>query len=916
MRPIKLTMSAFGPYADKVEIELDKLGKSGLYLITGDTGAGKTTIFDGIVYALYGEASGANRDSGMLRSKYATDDTPTEVELVFECKNKRYTVRRSPEYDRPKSRGDGYTRKPAEATLEKPNGAIVTKTKDVTAAITEIIGIDRSQFLQIAMIAQGEFLKLLLASTEERSKIFRQIFKTDSFKALQEQLRITANELENERKFATQSVKQYIDGITCGEESSHRPELEAAKNDEMLFSDVIALVDALVREDSDALQQLKGEKEILDAELLKIQNELSTLEVQIATREWLAKSRVALADKERELQEVSARLEELKGKEPQMEQIGKEIARIEAEMARYLERKEQMELLKSSTDSLNKQREEKNALISTQGAMETELAAQKQERTSLEGVEAQRQLLLSEQERLLERIKGLKALSVDMSELEKGQAELSSAQAEFLRLDEIAKERSRIYNENYHSFLAEQAGILASSLTQGEPCPVCGSLEHPSPATSSHTAPTEAELEVLKAQSEQALGLSQEQSKKCATISASLDAARRSIDERLKALEISSSEELNKMSAIFEEELEAIKNNLVSADGRLSRKQTLDSQIPTQEEALQSCKQKITECEKQISALTQEVKGASERLTRLNAELSFESDERATEKKNLLIAELKAMKDALEECQEAHRMANEGRVRLSSTVKNFEAQLKDEKEIDGDALKAQAIDLLEKKSQIDSKNDILAARLDSNKRSLEKIKERSQELSKLDARYKWLIPLAKTANGTLSGKEKIMLETYVQMTYFDRILARAGDRLMIMSGGQYELRRKRDDNNKRSQVGLDLNIIDHHNGSERDVRTLSGGESFKASLALALGLSDEIQASAGGVVLDTMFVDEGFGSLDEESLETAMKALLGLADGNRLVGIISHVSELKSRIDKQIVVKKTKSGTSKVEIIT
>ncbi len=203
----------------------------------------------------------------------------------------------------------------------------------------------------------------------------------------------------------------------------------------------------------------------------------------------------------------------------------------------------------------------------------------------------------------------------------------------------------------------------------------------------------------------------------------------------------------------------------------------------------------------------------------------------------------------------------------------------------------------------------------SNKSALQKIKLKSGDLDDYEKRYQWVLPLSNTANGKVAGKEKIMLETYIQMTYFDRIISRANTRFMVMSGGQYELKRRKEAEDKKAQSGLDLDIIDHYNGTERSVKTLSGGESFKASLSLALGLSDEIQSIAGGIKLDTMFVDEGFGNLDDDSINQAMNALSGLAEGNRLVGIISHVSELKNRIDKQIVVAKEKSGGSKANII-
>lgn len=259
MRPIKLTVSAFGPYAGKTVLDLDKLGENGLYLITGDTGAGKTTIFDAITYALYGEASGDNRDASMFRSKYAEATTPTEVELVFSYAGKTYIVKRNPEYDRPKSRGEGYTTQKAEAQLTYPDGRVVTKQRDVDNAIRDIMGINRSQFLQIAMIAQGDFLKLLLAPTEERKKIFRQIFKTQLYQDLQDRLKKESGQLNDKCDAARNSIKQYIDGITCDENDVLCIEVEKAKNGLLPAKDVMDLIDRLLTQDNDKKRLFKSQ---------------------------------------------------------------------------------------------------------------------------------------------------------------------------------------------------------------------------------------------------------------------------------------------------------------------------------------------------------------------------------------------------------------------------------------------------------------------------------------------------------------------------------------------------------------------------------------------------------------------------------------------------------------------------------
>lgn len=634
MRPIKLTVSAFGPYAGRTVLDLDKLGTNGLYLITGDTGAGKTTIFDAITYALYGEASGDNREPSMFRSKYAEADTPTEVELVFSYAEKTYTVKRNPEYDRPKSRGDGFTTQKAEVQLQYPDGRVVTKQRDVDNAIRDIMGINRSQFLQIAMIAQGDFLKLLLAPTEDRKKIFRQIFKTQLYQDLQDRLKRESGQLNDKCEAARSSIKQYIDGISCDENDVLSIEVEKAKSGILPTTDVIDLVDRLLSQDNDKKSVI--EKSISDADnKLEIVNaNLGKIEAKEKAQTALEKAQNDLAAENETNLILKYAFEIEKGKTAEKDKLAEEKAKIEAEFPRYEALAALEKQIKKDEDSITK---------------------------------------------------GEEQLQRDREQYAIDEAEFKKLKIEFEALANAGEGKEKLSHQKE------------------------------------------------KAQEKQT--------------------------------------KLQNLSALFEE-FHELTDNL---------------------DALQSNYKKASTVSEQATA-------------------DYETKNRAF----------------------------------------------------------------------------------------------------LDT---WLKALSNTANGNISGKEKVMLETYIQMTYFDRIIARANTRFMIMSGGQYELKRRKEAENNRSQSGLDLDVIDHYNGTERSVKTLSGGESFKASLSLALGLSDEIQASAGGVKLDTMFVDEGFGSLDEESLDQAMKALLSLADGNRLVGIISHVADLKNRIDKQIVVTKEKSGGSKANIV-
>ena len=354
MRPIKLTISAFGPYAGKTVLDLDKLGANGLYLITGDTGAGKTTIFDAITYALYGEASGDNREPSMFRSKYAGADTPTEVELVFSYAGKTYTVKRNPEYDRPKSRGDGFTTQKAEAQLQYPDGRVVTKQRDVDNAIRDIMGINRSQFLQIAMIAQGNFLKLLLAPTEDRKKIFRQIFKTQLYQDLQDRLKRESGQLNDKCEAARNSIKQYIDGISYDENDVLSIEVEKAKNGILPTTDVIDLVDRLLSQDND--KKLVIEKSISDADKkLEIVNaNLGKIEATEKAKTALEKAQNDLAAENETNLTLKDAFEIEKGKAAEKDKLAEEKAKIEAEFPRYEALAALEKQIKKDEDSISK----------------------------------------------------------------------------------------------------------------------------------------------------------------------------------------------------------------------------------------------------------------------------------------------------------------------------------------------------------------------------------------------------------------------------------------------------------------------------------------------------------------------------------------------------------------------------------
>ena len=498
MRPLKLVVSAFGPYAGEVTLDLEQLGEKGLYLITGDTGAGKTTIFDAIVFALYGDVSGDNRKTSMLRSKYANPETPTEVELVFSYDNKVYTVRRNPSYDRPKTRGEGFTQRAADAQLTYPDGRTITKQKDVDAAICEIMGVNRSQFLQIAMIAQGDFLKLLLASTEERIKIFRQIFKTAPYRALQDRLKSEANSLGAECERARSGIKQYIDEIICSEENPLFDSVLKAKKGEIQTAEVVSLLERLVTEDSDLEKTLEKKIEELDRALEAVNVSLGKIqeyEKAKLGREQAQSEKKLLSEK---LLKLKATLEAEREKEPQRELLGKEAAAIGAELSGYVELEQKAQEKLHSEKALEKMEKKIPELGEMAEELQKQLAELKELRKSLEDAGEQKGRLVHTVENL-ERKKGeLSALLETIEKYLKLEESLAEKQEKYKALAEDELGKGESYNRLYKAFLDEQAGVLAATLKAGEPCPVCGSTQHPSVAESMVSAPTKEQLEKAK----------------------------------------------------------------------------------------------------------------------------------------------------------------------------------------------------------------------------------------------------------------------------------------------------------------------------------------------------------------------------------------------------------------------------------
>ena len=926
MRPIRLVISAFGPYAGKEVLELDKLGDNGLYLITGKTGAGKTSIFDAIAYALYDGPSGDTRDDSMFRSQYAEPETETYVELDFECKGKVYKVRRNPAYMRPSRRGEGMVKQNAGAALCYPDGRIVDKSKAaVTEAITEIIGIDRKQFLQIAMIAQGEFRKVLLANTETRQGIFRQLFKTDRYARLEELISTDRNALRNKQQLTKQSLLAFTSGLACADDYAQADLVDAAKRNEkgseLTTEEIVALVTDLIASDEKA-------KEEVAAALKKIETQLEKVNARLTKAEELAKNEAeyrnksaALPLKMQELDAAKLKRDEAADKKGEIERGEKKMTLLEKELPDY----DRLDALQKEVAALEKSTAESGqAIKATRQRVEEkeqELTDFKETLKSLEGASLKKEKLETEQKRLEERQVKLRSLRENLENLRSAQSNLAAAQEEYKRLGKAAKACADEYNELHKRFLDGQAGIMASELTEGMPCPVCGALSHPNLAKTSTEVPTESELKQAQKAAENANRQAELKSGECAKLKGKLEELEKSVQAQSKELlgvAASEAEEIvEEKTAQLNQEWKALSAKIQKEGENVRKKADIERSLPEKERALDELKKRIIELEKRLATETESKKLKSEQQEKLVKTLAFPAKALAYDALDDFKRTVVAMKNEIERTEKAFHDRNSELTKLQGEVEALRGVVQKSEKIDLEAERSAKNELLTQKRELQDKSEGIASRLHSNRISLAGIEKTAQESKELDEHYRWLNALCDMATGGISGKERVSFETYVQMGYFERILRRANLRLQKMTGGQFDLIRRVDPLNKRAQVGLDIDVLDHHKGTSRPAEQLSGGEQFKASLALALGLSDEIQSSAGGVRLDSMFIDEGFGSLDSESRQLAIATLQELTEGKRLVGIISHVEVLKSEIDKQIVVEKHKGegGGSKAHII-
>ena len=1029
MKPQHLIISAFGPFADKTEISFEKLGEQGLFLISGDTGAGKTTLFDAICFALFGEVSGSNRGIDSVRSDFALPGTKTYVEFVFSHGGKQYRVVRNPAYQRPKLRGEGVTTESAEAALYREEGGeketLMTGFTPVKNEIETLLGVDAKQFKQICMIAQGEFLKLLYADSAERGSIFRKVFHTDLYADFQKKLKEAEKEKRIDLEDSEKRLLQYLKQMT-GEEME--------KSDLFRGEELLSQQETALQAMEETLQRAEEELAEIETELHRLEREINEgketeqlfakaadakenwlrqnalTEEKQAEAAYLKKQRLALdivypleqgwktakatceswqkafvdhAEKqkwaEEKLEELSLQKQIVDAEKPKLEEKRNLLRKLTEEQERYRQKEaleQELQILSQKNTALEAELSRKKEELTEQ---KTRWEKWQNDLSSLDKLTAEIKLQEQKTAWQAERIEAMEALLAQREAIRGKDAALRELARKYYAAEKkwkLAKEEADFAES---LFLREQAGFLAEGLEEGMACPVCGSLHHPNKATLTDNAPTEAEWKakkaLLEAAAQERQAISEEGKGEKEKLALMKETFLAGCEKAGVAAENLAMEKETAEATLGKEKesLSSQRKAITSLEILQPKKEKLETDIVETEDAVAKLEERRTE---QISVFQRKqgeyrlLQGQlgditairlQEKCAALRAELL-----QAEETESLLIESLQTQREEKERALalkiQAEKEAAEGTKAAETAEQNFQLALAENGFKNQDdyrlilteravlekaeeenrkffldlALLRQTAETLRRDCEQKEKKDIaaleeakaaLSQKKESNKLAADNARAKAAvlgnllqnakiELEKREKAAKEFLPIAelsKTANGELAGKDKIAFEQFVQGFYFQKILQAANLRLKDMTEGRYLLLHVQKAANKRSQAGLEVEVLDHYTGKSRSVRSLSGGEAFKASLCLALGLSDVIQAHAGGVRIDAMFIDEGFGSLDDRSREQAVEVLQKLSYGDRLVGIISHVSELKETIEKKIIVKKG-SGGSTVEI--
>ncbi|PLS16819.1 ATP-dependent dsDNA exonuclease [Bacillus sp. M6-12] len=1037
MKPLKLTMQAFGPYAGKEHIDFTLLGSRTMFVISGKTGAGKTTIFDGISFAIYGKASGEDRSGQELRSQFAEDSLTTEVTLEFMLRGKSYVITRAPQQEKKKKSGNGVTTVTAKAELYEieTNGEkklLGANVREVEEKIKTIMQLDANQFRQILMIPQGEFRKLLTSESKDKEQILQKLFHTELYKRVEEKLKEEAAELKVMAEKSRLARVGLLKDIYTAEESELSEEVQKDEPNEHIvlpllvseiekaeikLNEMETILQAKEAERSQALQEIHKAEDILArmTERDKLHAEKMQLEAKKAEIEEL-KNSIRLAQKAANLEkqeqyckrihsqvsQLKSELERLTMEAGKWDEIKKELQNIyEKEQQRSSERDQaagevhRLQQLKEKvlvfsavhTETGVQQSMWKNAASDKQNAEgEFRELAEAEERLQQKKSDCEKAaLLFSEVQRKWEKatsfLQQFSRLSDIMKDLAKAETILGAKEQAFSELTSNLESEKQLYDRLELSLRSSHAGVLAATLISGDACPVCGSAHHPNPAEMSAASPSEEEMKVQKANVAKAEQARSKAESEYYQVKSSWTSLNVSAEEKISEIQETIPDFHVSDITLFAVKYKQEKQELEQELKQLKLKKDSLSRIETEYNNL---KLQREEKKRLIEELGTKEESLKTSYLELNAKLSSLMDtvpeDMRTPKRwesalGAARARQKDLQDALENAsaklQQARETESAFSAQKSSVMENYnkmQAELEQERSRFKEDMLAQGFDTYNAyetakrtEEQIDSyekaieaygqkfhaitgllhdiefklkdvaKPDLaelqrilnsVSAELEKlrifqqewrmgkqrNEMILKKIEEITASQKEIDEKYAVVGHLYEITKG--QNPFRITFERYVLAAFLDDILKEANMRLIKMTGGRYQLLRKIDPTRRNIQSGLELTVFDQYTGQERHVKTLSGGESFKAALALALGLADVVQQYAGGVSLETMFIDEGFGTLDPESLDNAIETLMDIQSSGRLVGIISHVPELKERIDARLEVSASQKGST------
>lgn len=908
MRAIKLSFQAFGPFKEKEIIEFDNFGKDGIFLISGDTGAGKTSIFDAISYALFGKSSAGERTDDELRFTAAAPDEETFVELEFEYKKKKYIIRRSPKYKRFKKNSTTETTdKHKTANLILPNGEEIDGNKEVDLYINNLLNVDKDQFNHIAMLAQGKFSEFLKAPSSEKMEIFREIFQTLNYQRLEENISRKLKEAKDEFRLLENTRNEIVSNFIISEENNE----EFVSNIKLGSDYLVSFVENLDSELKSKLRDLSNDLESRETSLELLRDKLKKVEEYHINKK-------NLKEKRSELDEISIDFEETKKKYDDLKSKDDEI-----------------EILIKNEDSLQKEIDKFNLLIDIQKQIEETEISIKSKKEDLEKKTKEIKNTEEEIDKIKKYLDDNKNIREEKIKLENDFEKLENLKDEFSdikksidtriskenlinnnlpKYEKIKKDYSDLNNELNKMediYFESQAGILAKTLKIGEPCPVCGSTEHPNVAEYHDDIPSKESIDLMRNQLDEKAKEKSEIHDYIQAINSEIKHIDTSIKNFLERRGISEDEIKSEFDRV-EDEKSKIQIKLEEAARTITK-------IEEREEVIVQLSKDL-EIARNIKAdLDQAINLEVNNLNRLSAEENKESQNLADKDLDMINSEIINNKNRLKEARiyvddvrKHYTDVSANHAGLSSEIKILENNLNDEFDLDLEKLSEEIImKQTEFKKKKQEENSINFA-YETNEKQVKRLKAISKNINSEEANINNISQLNDVLKGNIKGIANIKFETFVQSRFFDQLIAVSNKRFYDMTEGKYSLRRKTEAQNKGRQFGLDFEVVDHHNKTNRNINTLSGGESFQASLSLALGLSDIVSMNVGSIQIDSMFIDEGFGTLDSETLSKVMSTLSKISSNNKLIGIISHVKQLKEQIDKQIHVKKTNEGYSKI----